>query len=532
MTIEKQIIGNQFSGLGNETFYSCNPFTGTNNKFVFYKSTLGEICLAAEKATTAFKYYKLESGVDKATFLETIAEEIMNIGEDLITTCMTETALSAARIESERGRTINQLKMFATLLREGSWVDARIDTALPGRTPIPRPDLRFMYRPIGPIAVFGASNFPLAFSVAGGDTASAFAAGCPVIVKAHPAHPATSALVGKAIQQAAIKTNMPDGVFSLLFDNGIEAGIELVKNPLIKAVGFTGSFKAGKALYDAAVKRPEPIPVFAEMGSTNPVFILPGAMKEQGKNIAEAFAVSVTLGAGQFCTNPGILVHTCKDSEFEDILKNSFEKTTGGVMLTPYIFKAYKGGVQQNLSIDGVRQLAKGHTATSDENNLAIPSLLATTSAVFKDYQQLSEEVFGPSSMVISVSNKEEMINFASNFAGQLTATIHGTEEDLIEYNELLHILEQKAGRIIINGFPTGVEVCSSMVHGGPFPATTDSRTTSVGMAAIYRFVKPICYQNMPQSLLPEELTDMNPMKIYRLVNDMHTKEAITKNNK
>ena len=532
MTIEKQIIGTQFSFLGNETFYSYNPSTGNNNDYVFYKSTSQEISVAAEKATTAFKYYRSKSGVDKASFLETIAEEIMNIGEDLITTCMAETALPAARIEGEKGRTINQLKMLATLLRGGSWVDARIDTALPERTPQPRPDLRFMYRPIGPVAVFGASNFPLAFSVAGGDTASAFAAGCPVIVKAHPALPATSALVGKAIQKATIKTNMPDGVFSLLFDNGIETGIELVKTPLVKAVGFTGSFKAGKALYDAAVRRPDPIPFFAEMGSTNPIFILPGAIKERGKNIAEAFAASVTLSSGQFCSNPGILAHTGNDIEFEDILKNSFKKTTGGIMLAPYIFKAYNAGVQQHLSVDGVRQLAKGHTATSDENNFAIPSLLVTTSVVLNDHQQLSEEVFGPSRMVISVSNKDEMINFAGNLAGQLTAKIHGTEEDLIENNELLHILEQKAGTIIINGFPTGVEVCSSMVHGGPFPATTDSRTTSVGTAAIFRFVKPVCYQNMPQSLLPEELTDMNPMKIYRLVNDMHTKEVITKNNK
>jgi len=531
MTIEKQIIGVQFSGLGNETFYSYNPSADNNNDFLFYKSTSQEISLAAEKATIAFKYYKLKSGVEKATFLETIAEEILNIGEDLVTVCMAETALPAARIEGEKGRTINQLKMFANLVREGSWVDARIDTALPERLPLPRPDLRFMNRPIGPVAVFGASNFPLAFSVAGGDTASAFAAGCPVIVKAHPAHPATSALVGKAIQKAAVKTNMPDGVFSLLFDNGIEAGLELVKNPLVKAVGFTGSFKAGKALYDAAVRRPEPIPVFAEMSSTNPVFILPGAMKERGKNIAEAFAASVTLSAGQFCTNPGMLLHIDNDVEFGDILKTSFEKTTGGIMLTPYIFAAYNAGVQQHLSVNGVRQLAKGYTAASDENNLAAPALLITTSAVFNDCQQLSEEVFGPASMVIGVKNKDDMINFAANLAGQLTATVHGTEEDLTEYKELLHILEQKAGRIIINGFPTGVEVCNSMVHGGPFPATTDSRTTSVGTAAIYRFVKPVCYQNMPQSLLPEELTDLNPMKIYRLVNGIRSKEPITKSN-
>ena len=529
MKRELQIIGFNFFGSGNETFYSSNPAKISNNEYLFYKATPDEVNHAVEKATAAFQVYRKKSGTEKAFFLESIAEELMNTGDELVTVCSNETGLPSARIEGERLRTANQLRMFAALLKEGSWVDARIDTAIPERTPLPKPDLRFINIPIGPVVVFGASNFPLAFSVAGGDTASALAAGCTVVVKAHPAHPATSAIVGMAIQTAARKTNMPDGVFSLLFDNGFDVGQQLVKHPLVKAVGFTGSFKAGKALYDIAVSRPEPIPVFAEMGSTNPVFILPGAMKANEKNIADAFAASVTLSAGQFCTNPGILVHPGNSNEFKNTLQTSFEKTSGGVMLAPYIFTAFNAGVQQHLSVTGVKLLAEGNAATADEKNFAIPVLLNTTSEVFNNNRHLSEEIFGPASMAISVDSKDEMINFARNLSGQLTATVHGTEKDLVDYKELLDILEQKAGRIIINGFPTGVEVCHSMVHGGPFPSTTDSRTTSVGTAAIYRFVRPVCYQNMPQSFLPEELKDLNPLKICRLVNGKNTNEEIKK---
>lgn len=529
MKKESQIIGFNNIAAGSETFSSFNPAKQSNNEYQFYKATPDEVNYAVEKAAAAFQVYRKKSGAEKAFFLEVIAEELLNTGDDLIIVCSNETGLPSARIEGERLRTANQLRMFAALLKEGAWVDARIDTAIPERMPLPKPDLRFINIPIGPVVVFGASNFPLAFSVAGGDTASALAAGCTVVVKAHPAHPTTSAIVGRAIQTAARKTNMPDGVFSLLFDNGFDVGQQLVKHSLIKAVGFTGSYKAGKALYDIAASRPEPIPVFAEMGSTNPVFILPGAMKSNEKNIADAFAVSVTLGAGQFCTNPGILVHPDTGNEFKNSLQASFEKTSGGVMLASYIFTAFNAGVQQHLSVTGVQLLAKGNAATADEKNFAIPVLLNTTSEIFSNNQHLGEEIFGPASMAISVDSKDEMINFARNLSGQLTATVHGTEKDLIDYKELLDILEQKAGRIIINGFPTGVEVCNSMVHGGPFPSTTDSRTTSVGTAAIYRFVRPVCYQNMPQSFLPEELKDLNPLKIYRLVNGKKTDEEIKK---
>ncbi|OSZ77000.1 aldehyde dehydrogenase (NADP(+)) [Chitinophagaceae bacterium IBVUCB2] len=527
MKQEQQIIGFDNSGGGSETFCSYNPANQSNNAYQFYKATADEVNHAVLKAAAAFQVYRKKSGVDKAKFLTSIADELLNTGDELVTVCSNETGLPAARIEGERVRTANQLKMFATLLTEGSWVDARIDTAIPDRTPIPKPDLRFIHIPLGPVVVFGASNFPLAFSVAGGDTVSALAAGCPVIVKAHPAHPATSAFIGKIIQKAAQITDMPDGVFSLLFDNGIDVGLQLVKHPLIKAVGFTGSFKAGKAIYDAAVSRPEPIPVYAEMGSTNPVFILPQAMKERGREIATAYSAAVTLGVGQFCTNPGMLIYQNTEQDFNESLKAAFEKTSGGVMLTPTILNAYKTGVQQHLATEGVEQLAQSGFQPEMEASNAIPVLLITNTNVFNNTPQLSEEIFGPTGIVISTSTKKEMLSIAENLSGHLTATVHGADEELMEYKELLDILEQRAGRVIINGFPTGVEVCNSMVHGGPYPSTTDSKTTSVGTAAIFRFTRPVCYQNVPQLLLPVALKNKNELNISRLINGVRTTKDI-----
>jgi alpha-ketoglutaric semialdehyde dehydrogenase len=529
MIKEKQIIGYHFSDEGSETFFSFNPATALNNEFTFPKATSTEVDMAVEKAAAAFQEYYKKSGEEKAAFLETIAAEIMNTGNTLLTVCSSETGLPQARIEGERGRTVNQLKMFAALLREGSWVDARIETAIPDRIPLPKSDLRYMHIALGPVVVFGASNFPLAFSVAGGDTASALAAGCPVIVKAHSAHPATSAIVGKAIQIAARKTNMPDGVFSLLYGDGTTTGIQLVKHPLVKAVGFTGSYKAGKALYDAAVSRPEPIPVYAEMGSSNPVFILPKAMKEKGAAIAAGYSGSVTMGVGQFCTNPGILFYDAnEDDSFKNTLKMEFEKTNGGVMLAPLIFKSYKQAVEQHLQVSGVQQLAVGtNAANNDENNFATPVLFSTNSETFNSSASLSEEIFGPASVTVTTVGKKEMLDIATKLSGHLTATIHGTEDELEDYKELIHILEQKVGRLVINGFPTGVEVCSAMVHGGPFPSTTDSKSTSVGTAAIYRFTRPVCYQNMPDSLLPLELKNKNTLTIWRLINGERTNKDL-----
>ena len=522
----KQIIGFEFSADGDEIFQSVNPALGTKLDYYFHKATSGEVNKAVEKAASSFQLYRKKSGVEKAIFLESIANEIMALGNELIEICCTETALPKGRIEGERMRTVNQLKLFAELLREGSWVNARIETALPDRTPLPKPDIRFMHIALGTVVVFGASNFPLAFSVAGGDTASALAAGCPVIVKAHSAHPGTSELVGKAIQKAAKAVSMPDGVFSLLFGDGSVVGTQLIKHPNVKAVGFTGSYKGGKALFDAAVSREIPIPVYAEMGSTNPVFILPEAMEEWAEKIAQGFSGSVTLGVGQFCTNPGMLIYENANSakEFTKHLEQQFQKTSGGAMLADNIFDSYSKGIAHHSAIEGIELLAKGNMP--DSANTAQPVLFKTNSEIFAAHPDLAEEIFGPTSVVIEAKSKEEILAIAKNLSGHLTATIHGTEKDLVAYRDLLDILEQKVGRILVNGFPTGVEVCHAMVHGGPFPATTDSRSTSVGTASIYRFTRPVCYQAMPLELLPSELKNDNPLNIWRLVNGEFTKKA------
>jgi 2,5-dioxopentanoate dehydrogenase len=523
----KQIIGFESVAGGAESFHSLNPATGEKLSYRFSKATSEEVNMAAEKAAAAFQVYRKKSGKEKAIFLDTIATEIGALGDELIEVCCKETALPKGRIEGERTRTVNQLRLFASLLREGSWVDARIETADPERAPIPKPDIRYMEIGLGPVVVFGASNFPLAFSVAGGDTASALAAGCPVIVKAHSAHPATGELVAKAIQKAAQACSMPDGVFSMLHGDGKTVGIELVKHPEVKAVGLTGSYTAGKALFDTASKRPVPIPVYAEMGSTNPVFVLPQAMQQRKEQIAQGFAASVTLGVGQFCTNPGLLIHEGQSGaeEFTSQLADVFSKASGGVMLTDGIHRAYQKGVSHHETLKGVQRLVTGTVA--GDVNTAAPVLFKTDSATFMKAPVLAEEIFGPASVVVEANSREEIVSIAKNLSGHLTATVHGTPEDLASYKELIDILEQKVGRVVVNGFPTGVEVCHSMVHGGPFPATTDGRSTSVGTAAIHRFTRPVCYQNMPDSLLPDELKNKNPLTLWRLVNGDQTKNVI-----
>jgi 2,5-dioxopentanoate dehydrogenase len=522
----RQLIGFEVMAAGAEHFHSLNPATGTKLDYQFYKATSQEVNKAVEKAARAFQIYRKKSGKEKAAFLETIADEIGALGDELVDLCCMETALPKTRIQGERTRTINQLKLFSSLLREGSWLNARIETPDPNRTPSPKPDIRSFELGLGPIVVFGASNFPLAFSVAGGDTASALAAGCPVIVKAHSAHPATGELVGKAIQKAAQVCGMPDGVFSLLHGDGKTVGIELVKHPEVKAVGLTGSYSAGRALLDTAAKRPVPIPVYAEMGSTNPVFILPQAMQAYGQQIAEAFASSVTLGVGQFCTNPGLLIHQKQNgSEFTLQLQQAFSRTAGGFMLSEAIYQAYQQGISRYEGLQGIQKLVTGFAST--EIKAARPALFMTTANTFMNTRALEEEIFGPSSLVVEAESKEDIIQIATNLSGHLTATVHGTQEELATYRGLIDILEQKAGRLVVNGFPTGVEVCHSMVHGGPFPATTDSRSTSVGTSAIHRFTRPVCYQNLPDSLLPDELKNKNPLNIWRMVNGEQTKNAI-----
>lgn len=499
-----------------DTFTVSNPATGAVLDGEFSNGCAEEVESAAQLAERDFDVFRNMPLNKRADFLETIAEEILALGDALLQRTMAETGLPHARLQGERGRTTDQLKLFAQVVREGSFVDARIDTAILDRRPLPKPDVRQMQIGIGPAAVFGASNFPLAFSVAGGDTASALAAGCPVIVKGHPAHPGTSALIGRAIQNAAKKCNMPEGVFSLIQGNNIEVGQALVQHPVIKAVAFTGSFKGGKALFDLAAARPEPIPVYAEMGSANPVFLLPSVL--ENKNVARGLIDSLTLGVGQFCTNPGIVFGLQGESfdKFSNAAADFLKQKPVGTMLHAGIKSAYEAGLEALAGLTGVEVIAGDlkNAGTCSGN----PVLLKTNARTFLENARLQEEVFGPSSLLIACESKAQILEIAASLTGNLTATIHGTKEEVAEYRELITILERKVGRIIFNGFPTGVEVCHSMNHGGPFPATTDSRTTSVGTAAIKRFLRPVCYQNFPQKALPNALKNKNDAKIWRLV--------------
>lgn len=502
------------------TFYPVNPGTGKEITTVKYHNASEEqMDNAVRLAAKAHTAYKSTSAKKRAQFIRAIASEIESIGELLTSTAGAETGLSDGRLNGERGRTTGQLNMFADWIEEGSYLQATIDEAIPDRKPMPRSDLRRVNQPIGPVVVFGASNFPLAFSVAGGDTASALAAGCPVVVKAHPAHPGTSELVGKAIQAAARKTNMPEGVFSLIQGNTNETGKYLVMHPLVKAVGFTGSFGGGKALYDLAQTRPTPIPVYAEMGSTNPVFILPGALKLRGKEIAEGMAGSINLGAGQFCTNPGVFMVEKSDdiNAFTEVIKEAFTNLQTQVMLTPDIHHAYVSGAEGLIQTGKYQVIAQGNMG--QDAHSGIPTLFQANYADVKNESHLTEEVFGPSSIMITSDSTEEILEFAASLDGHLTATIHAEDTDGELLDQLLPILQEKVGRIIFNGYPTGVEVCHAMVHGGPFPATTDSATTSVGTAAIYRFLRPVCYQDIPDKHLPDALKYNNPLGIQRLVN-------------
>ncbi len=447
-----------------------------------------------------------------AEFLDQVAEAILAVGDELILVCQKETALSEARLTGERARTVNQLRLFGALVRKGSWIDARVDTGEPERKPIPKPDLRRMLFPIGPVAVFAASNFPFAFSVAGGDTASAWAAGCSTVVKPHPGHPETSRLVAEAIERAIKKTSYSEGVFGMVDDTSVEAGLSLVKDSRIKAVGFTGSLAAGRAIFDAGASRPDPIPVFSEMSSLNPLFLLPGSLANDTAGLAKGLAGSVTLGDGQFCTKPG-LVFAVKNSaldSFRQALARELAAFPCGRMLTDKIAQGFKDNlakVQQFIQASGGAYLAVVDANTYQSN------------------KNLHHEIFGPLTVLVECGDEEEMLRLASDLDGQLTASVHGTDRDLPSASRLFLVLREKAGRVLWNGFPTGVEVCPSMQHGGPFPATTDSRFTSVGTAAILRFARPVCFQNAPQDLLPDALKDRNPLGIWRLVNGSLTKD-------
>jgi NADP-dependent aldehyde dehydrogenase len=510
------------------SFRVVSPLDKSELDPVFHESGEAEVNRALAAAEDAFAIYRRTSTEKRAVFLETIAEEILAIGDDLLQRAHLETGLPIDRLTGERGRTVGQLRLFAEVVREGSWVDARIDTALPDRKPLPRPDLRRILIPLGPVVVFGASNFPLAFSVAGGDTASALAAGNSVVVKGHPAHPGTSELVASAIVRAVEKCGLPHGIFSMLH-GGAETGVALVKQPFTRAVGFTGSRFAGRSLFNAAMGRPDPIPVFAEMSSLNPLFILPGALKERGAQIAEGLKNSVTMGVGQFCTKPG-LVFGLGSPDFEsfaETLAKAIRAAAPGTMLHPGISKAFCEGVDVMEQIPGVVALATSETAPQIEKTQGEPTVFATDAENFLRHRALHEEVFGPYTLLVDAKSFADLLHIAHHLEGQLTATIHGTPEDLANAADLLAVLERKAGRLLINGFPTGVEVSPAMNHGGPYPATTDERFTSVGTAAIKRFARPICYQAFPADALPVELADSNPRGLMRLVNGQLTRDAV-----
>ena len=523
----KNFIGGNLSAEGKKTFSAVNPATG-EKAGVFHEGTTSEVETAFAAAEAAGEELRDIAAEKIAEFLDAIAGELLALGDDLIRRAQWETALPEARLVGERGRTVNQLKMFADLVREGSWVEATIDRAVPDRKPLPKPDLRRMLIPLGPVVVFGASNFPLAFSVPGGDTASAFAAKNPVIVKAHPAHPGTSELCATAISNAVRKCNLPAGTFSMIHGTSHDIGLQLVKHRSAAAVGFTGSLAGGRALFDAAAGRWNPIPVYAEMGSTNPVFVLPGALAQNANSIAENLIQSVTMGVGQFCTNPGIVVGLAGNalSQFIDSAAQAATKVAPGTMLYDAICRRFRESVNRLSKVQGVRVAAQaGDDMTTANKASAI--IFTTDAKTFLNHRELQDEVFGPSTLIVSCGSPAELEEVARRMEGQLTATIHGTEEDLVRNQKLVRLLQQKVGRLLFNGFPTGVEVCPSMHHGGPYPATTDSRSTSVGTAAIKRFARPICFQNFPESQLPVELRNKNERNILRLVDNQWSRENL-----
>lgn len=484
-----------------------------------YAGGTGEhVAQACALAWAAFDRYRETSLEQRAAFLDTIAEQIEALGDALIDRAVAESGLPKARIQGERGRTCTQLRTFARVVRDGEWLDVRVDNRLPERQPLPRADLRQRQVALGPVAVFGASNFPLAFSVAGGDTASALAAGCPVVVKAHGAHPGTSELVGQAVARAVQLCGLPEGVFSLLYGAGREVGIALVSDPRIKAVGFTGSRSGGIALCQAAQARLEPIPVYAEMSSINPVFLFDAALQARAESLAQGFVASLTQGAGQFCTNPGLVIARQGPAlqRFIAAASEQVRQAAAQTMLTPGIHSAYAAGIAALADNANAQVAASGQPPQGP--NQCQAQLFVTQADAFLADPALQAEVFGAASLVVACENDAQVRQVAEHLEGQLTATLHLDDGDLDNARALLPTLERKAGRMLVNGWPTGVEVCDAMVHGGPFPATSDARSTSVGTAAILRFLRPVCYQDFPDALLPQALKHGNPLQLRRLL--------------
>jgi alpha-ketoglutaric semialdehyde dehydrogenase len=480
-----------------------------------------EVEAAAKQAEAAFDAYRATTPEQRAVFLETIATNLADIKDEVVERAHLETGLPVARLQGEHGRTTGQLRMFAAELRLGAHQEIRIDHAQPDRAPAPAPDIRQRQIPLGPVAVFGASNFPLAFSTAGGDTASALAAGCPVIVKAHNAHPGTAELVGQAVSRAVAECALPAGTFSLLFGSGNTVGQELAAHPAIKAIAFTGSQAAGTALMQTAAARREPIPVYAEMSSINPVVVLPAAIRADAVSLAEGFVGSLTLGSGQFCTNPGLVFIPEGAEDFTMRAEAAVSAANGQTMLTPSIARSYRDGVAA-LHQHGVQEVAVG--APGNTSNAPAPALFRTSVRHFIQTPELQEEVFGSAGLLVEYADARELCDALESLQGQLTATVHAASEDADTVEDVLPILERKAGRILFNGWPTGVEVNHTMVHGGPFPATSDPRTTSVGSLAIYRFQRPVSYQNFPSNHLPAAIRDENPWGLPRRIDGtLHT---------
>jgi NADP-dependent aldehyde dehydrogenase len=518
----KNIINGDAVATSAKTFTAVDPATATALTPVFHEASLGDADRAAKAAAEAYATYRRATPEARAAFLEKIASEIEALGDDLINRANAETGLPIARLQGERGRTTGQLRAFAALVKEGSWVDARIDRAQPERKPLPRPDVRRMLMPIGPVLVYGASNFPLAFSAAGGDTASALAGGNTVVLKAHPAHPGTSELVMHAVAKAIAACGLPKGTVNLVQSVDTAVSTALVQHPLIQAVGFTGSLGAGRAIYNAAAARPVPIPVYSEMGSINPVFILPGAL-------AEGFVGSLTMGVGQFCTNPGVVV-ALKSPQLDQFLADAGALVTAaapGTMLYDGIRTRYEAGVAALGKRAGVTQVAAATQSADPKKTQAGARLFRVSAAGFLADAHLREEVFGPASVLVECTSLAEMEAVANAIPGQLTGTLHTAASDLATAAPIADALAQRVGRLLWNGFPTGVEVCPAMVHGGPYPATTDARSTSVGTAAIERFVRPVCFQNAPQELLPLELQNGNPRGIWRTLDGEFSKNAV-----
>ncbi len=496
----KHIIAGEY--FATDTTFTNNPVDLPASRF--FVGTTDLVDRACQAAEAAFWHYGYSSREERAAFLNAIADEIEARAEVITHVGSQETGLPEARLQGERGRTVGQLRLFASHILAGDYLDRRHDRALPDRQPLPRPDIRLMQRPVGPVAVFGASNFPLAFSTAGGDTASALAAGCPVVVKGHEAHPATSEIVAEAIRAAAVKCGVHPGVFSLIHGGNIAVGKALVEHPLIKAVGFTGSLAAGRALFNLCAARPEPIPFYGELGSINPMFLLPQAVSARGEQLAQDWVGSLTAGGGQFCTNPGVVVMIDgKDTQrFIDAAVSSLAAVGAQTMLTEGIASAYRTGRDRMAGKAGV---AARFTSSCEQRNTT-PYLLATTGETWLANDSLGEEVFGPLGLIVTVKDLGELLQVAHSLAGQITCAIHMDEGDSAAARSLLPVVERKAGRVLFNGFPTGVEVCEAMVHGGPYPASTNFGATSVGTMAIRRFVRPVSYQNLPAELMPPDL--------------------------